>query len=168
MLRTKELSLGSMGCALSFLFLLTASFVPTGKLVMGFLASFVPCVLCIECKSVKTALISGIASAILAGFMLPKTGLGGVIIVLYCMCMCYYPSLKAVIEKKHDLKTEWLIKEIYFIVLSVAVKLITRELGIDVFSIAAGVLALTAYDILLSYVIGYYVKVISPRIQKSR
>ncbi len=168
MTKTKELSLGAMGCALSFLFLLGCSLIPTGKLVMGFLASFVPCVLYIESKSLKTPLLSGISSALLAGLILPKSGLGGLVIIMYCTCLCYYPILKAIIERLRNLAFEWILKVIYFVVLTLAIKLITKALGIDIFNIWAGIIALCAYDYLLSSLIGYYTRFISPRIKKSR
>lgn len=168
MTKTKELALGAMGCALSFLFLLGCSVIPTGRLVMGFLASFVTCVIYIESKSAKAALLSGISSALLAGLILPKSGLGGLIIILYCGCLCYYPVIKALIEKTRNLTLEWLLKVIYFVVLCLGIKLITKKLGLDIFNIWAGIIALCVYDYLLSFLIGYYTKIISPRIKKSR
>jgi hypothetical protein len=168
LLKTKELTAGSMGCAVSVLLLFICSVIPSGKLTIGFIASFIPCILYIECKSAKTALISGIASAIISAILLPKQGLTGVIIVFYCLCFSYYPGLKAHIEKKRNIYIEWIIKEIYYFALSFIVKLVTLKLGLEFYNIFVSVILLTAYDILLSYVIGYYIRVISPRIQKSR
>ena len=167
MLKTKELTIGAMGCGISLLFLIVCTIIPTGKIAFGFIASFVPCVLTIECKSIKTALISGIASALVAAFILPKAGLAGVIIVFYCICFCYYPALKSLIERKQNLLIEWILKEVYFFLISLAVKLITTKLGLDFYNIIVSMVALTAYDLLLSYVISYYLSRISPRIKKS-
>ena len=168
MLKTKELTLGAMGCALSLVLLLICTFVPTGKLAIGFIASFVPCILFIECKSIKTALLSGIAAGIVAFTLFPKHGLAGVIIVMYGLCFSYYPALKAAIEKIRMLYLEWIIKEIYFIILSLILKALCSAIGLDFFNIPVAVAGFTLYDLLLSYVINYYIKVISPRIQKSR
>ncbi len=168
MLKTKELTLGAMGCALSCVLLLICTLAPTGKLAIGFIASFIPCVLYVECKSAKTALVSGIASGIIAFTLLPKHGLAGVIIVMYGLCFCYYPALKAVIEKRKSLGFEWIMKEIYFVILSLFLKFICSLLGLEFFNVLIAIIGFTLYDLLLSYVISYYIKVISPRIQKSR
>ncbi len=168
MLKTKELTLGAMGCALSAVLLLLCTFVPTGKLAIGFIASFVPCVLFIECKSAKTALLSGIAAGIIAFTLFPKHGLAGIIIVMYGLCFSYYPALKAIIEKRKNLYVEWVIKEIYFVIISLILKALCYAMGLDFFNIAVAVVGFTLYDLLLSYVISYYIRVISPRIQKSR
>ena len=168
MLKTKELTIGAMGCCISVLLLLICSVIPTGKLSLGFLASFVPCILNIESKSPKTALISVVSSAVIAALMLPKSGLAGVIIIFYCICFCYYPSLKSIIERKNNLVWEWILKEIYFIAISIVIKLVTESLGLDLYNIFISAVILTAYDVLLSYVISYYIRQISPRIQKSK
>lgn len=168
MLKTKELTLGAMGCALTSVLLLICTIAPTGKLAIGFIASFIPCVLYVECKSAKTAVLSGIASGIIALTLLPKHGLAGVIIVMYGLCFSYYPGLKAIIEKRRKLGIEWILKEIYFIILSLILKWICSMLGLEFFNLIIAVTGFTLYDLLLSYVISYYIKVISPRIQKSR
>ncbi len=168
MLKTKELTLGAMGCALTCVLLLICTIVPTGKLAIGFIASFIPCILYIECRSAKTAILSGIASGIIAFILLPKHGLAGVIIVMYGLCFSYYPGLKAVIEKRQNLYTEWVLKEVYFIILSLILKWICSMLGLEFFNLIIAIAGFTLYDLLLSYVIGYYIRVISPRIQKSR
>ena len=168
MIKSKDLALGAMGCALSFLFLICCSAIPTGKLAMGFIASFVPCIIYIESSSLKTSLLAGISAALLALIILPKSGLTGLIVIMYSLCFCYYPALKAVVEKKRNLVAEWFIKLIYFSALSLAVKLITVKFGICVFNPILGVIGMVAYDILLTYLVGYYIRVISPRIKKSR
>ena len=168
MLKTKELTLGAMGCGISVLFLLICTIIPTGKLAMGFVASFIPCIMTIECNNAKTSLISGIASALIAAVLLPKSGLSGIIIIFYCICFCYYPWLKAIIEKKNNLPLEWLYKEIYFLAISAIIKLVTTKLGIDFYNIFISAIILTAYDLLLSYVISYYIRQISPKLKKSR
>lgn len=168
MLKTKELTLGAMGCAISAALLLLCTIAPTGKLTIGFIASFVPCVLFIECKSAKTALLSGIAAGIIAFTLFPKHGLAGIIIVMYCLCFSYYGALKALIEKTRKLYIEWIIKEVYFVFISLLLKVLCSAIGLEFFSIPLAVAGFTFYDILLSYIISYYIRVISPRIQKSR
>lgn len=168
MLKTKELTLGAISCAISVLFLLVCTLVPTGKLAIGFIASFVPCIMTIECENPRTALISGITSALIAAVLLPKSGLAGIIIIFYCICFCYYPWLKSKIEKKNNLLLEWIYKEIYFVIISAVIKFITIKLGIEIYNIFISAVILSAYDLLLSYVIGYYIRQISPKIKKSR
>ncbi len=168
MLKTNDLTLGAMGCAVSVLFLLLCGYVPSGKLALGFIASFVPCILAIECSSKNTSLLSGIASALIAAFIVPKAGLSGMIIIFYCFCFCYYPWLKAMIEKKNNLVFEWALKGIYFLVISLISKFIAVKLGIYLYNMIICMIVLILYDLLLTYTISYYVKQISPRLKKSR
>ncbi|MBP3359668.1 MAG: hypothetical protein J6N52_02340 [Clostridia bacterium] len=167
-LPTKDLTIGALGCGISVFFLYLCSAFPTGKLSLAFIAAVVPCVLCVECNFKRTAVLSGISSGILAALLLPKQGLSGIIIVFYCACFSYYPALKALIESQKNLAAEWTMKLIYFFAVSLIMKFITDKLGIPVYSIFISAAALIAYDILLSIVIGYYIRVISPRIRKSR
>lgn len=166
--KTKYLTSGAMATALSILFLLICTFIPTGKLAMGFIASFIPCILLIETLSHKTALISGVASSLIALFLLPKGGLSGVIVIFYCLCFSYYPVLKSKIEQQEKLYIEWLIKIIYFIILSFAIKFLAEMYGITVINVLICTIVFIAYDMLLTYVISYYIKTIHPRIKKSR
>lgn len=167
-LRAKDITVGAFGCALSLLFLYLCSVIPTAKLALGFTAAVVPCVLCVECTQKKTSLLSGISSGILAALLLPKEGLSGLIILFYCICFSYYPTLKSLIESRRNLAAEWTLKLIYFFGVSLIMKLLTDKLGIPVYSVFVSAAALIAYDLLLSVVIGYYIRVISPRIRNSR
>lgn len=165
---TKDLTTGALGCALSVLFLYLCAVIPTGKLTLGFIAAVIPCILCIECKKLSTSAISGIAAGLISFLMLPKSGLSGIVIILFCGCFSYYPVLKALIEKKKNLKTEWILKIVYFIIISLPAKLICSLLRIEAFSFFISVAALIFYDILLSFVISYYINNISARIHSSR
>lgn len=166
--KTKDLTIGAMGCGISVLFLMIAAYIPTGKIAMGFIAAFIPCIMTIECKSPITSLISGISSALISAIILPKSGLSGIIIVLYCICFCYYPWLKSIIERKNNLLVEWIYKEIYFLAISIFIKFITTQLRLDFYNIILSCIILTFYDLLLTYVIGYYIRKISPKLKKSR
>ena len=166
LLKTRELTIGALGCALSVLFLYLSSIVPTGKLALAFIASIVPCVVLIESHSKLASLLSGIAGGIVAAFFLPKSGLSGVITVAYCAVLCYYPAVKSYIESLRNIFVEWAAKLVLFAAASVIIKIIVKALGIPLFPIFIPFAALVLYDILLTFMISYYMKEISPRIRK--
>lgn len=165
MMKTRDLTIGAMCCGLSVLFLYIASIIPTGKIAAAFIATLMPAVACAECDKKVTSLVCGIASGLLAGLIVPKSGMAGVITVFFCGVFCYYPWLKHKIEMLNKLAAEWLFKLIFFSIVSIVLKLIGNALGIEIFNVIVSVIILAAYDLLVSYVMEYYLRVISPKIK---
>lgn len=166
MTKTREIALGGIYSAVSIVFLYIACFFPTMKLTFAFAASCMPTFACAECKSRKTSLLCGIASGIIALFLLPKQGIGGLLAIVYSASLCYYPSIKSLFETKLNLIWEWIVKLVYFTTMSVLIKFITLRLGIDIFNIFIYIAAFVVYDLLLTAVIGFYLSKISPALKK--
>ena len=166
--KTHDITIGAMCCGLSILFLYIASIIPTGRISVAFIATLMPAVACAECKSKTTALICGVAAGLLAGLFVPKTGLSGIITIFFCGVLCYYPWLKALIEGLNRLISEWCLKLLFFSGISVIIKIITSQLGIEFYNVIISVVILAVYDLLVSYVMSYYIRVISPRIKSQR
>ena len=168
MIKTRDITIGAMCCGLSILFLYIASIIPTGKITVAFIATFMPAVACAECEKRITSLICGVSAGLLAGLIVPKTGLAGVITLFFCGVLCYYPWLKSVIESLNRLTLEWIIKIIFFTAVSAVIYFIAKKTGIEFYSIPVSILILTAYDFLVSYTMGYYMRIISPKIKSQR
>lgn len=164
--KTHDVALGGIYSAVSIIFLYLACIMPTGKLAFAFVASCMPAFACAECRNRKIALVCGISSGIIAFLLLPKQGLGGVISVFFSLALCYYPSVKSLLETRLNIAWEWILKVIYFFGISFVISFISKKLGVDVFNVFLCAGAFIAYDLLLSMVIGYYVKKISPILRK--
>lgn len=165
--KTREITLGGIYSALSIIFLYLACILPTMKLAFAFAASCMPAFTCAECKSRKTSLICGISSGIIAALLMPKQGLGGVLSVFFSGALCYYPSVKSLFETKLNIVWEWAAKLVYFSAISALIGFVSKRMGLDVFNIFVCIAAFSAYDILLSVVISYYIRKISPILKRN-
>jgi len=172
MIKTRDMTIGAMCCGLSVLFLYIAALIPTGRASVAFIATLMPAIVCVESEKKITALISGIAAGFLAAILVPKSGMAGLITIFFCCVLCYYPWLKSVIESLGKLIAEWIIKLVFFTAVSFVIDFTVKKIGIDGIEfkniiVIASIGILIVYDFLLSYVMNYYIRVISPKIKKS-
>lgn len=100
----KQVARLSLFAAISVVFLLLASVVPTGRFVLLAVASFPVCASFMMYGG-AWAFAVFIVSAILGGLIAP-----GSTALLYALFFGYYPVLKSFLEKIHSTKIMWILK----------------------------------------------------------
>ena len=153
---------------ISIILIFMTSIIPTTKIFLVSLASFLTAILVIE-VGVSTALISFIATSILAFLLVPNK----LLVLPYALFLGYYGIIKFYIEKINNLVLEWIIKiGIFNIIILLGYfllsKFIISELDLP-FSMSLIILALEVvfivYDYIFSMFIQYYNKDISKHIR---
>ncbi len=156
---SKKISLGAMITVLSIILLYTTSVIPTARIFLISLTSFLIAVLIID-AGIKVAILSFISTSILGFLLVPNK----ILLVPYVTFLGYYGIIKSSIESINNLALEWIIKIVVFnIAACLNYLLISKLIGTVIalpFSIWLVVLALQVlfitYDYMFSLFIAYY------------
>lgn len=172
MKQTKKIAFSGIIIAIAFIFLYVSAIVPSAKLACLAVSTACICIIIIEAGKIM-GLISGVVLSFLSLFLVPDK----MVSVLFIMFFSYYPLIKLFSEQKTRLK-EWIIKIIYFVVITVISFIILKVTGLipdTVLSLLDGamigtvfvlvvVLAECIFDYALSMIIGFYIRRIKERI----
>lgn len=175
MKNAKYISISSVILALCFIFLYLASILPTSRLSCLCLASAGICIVIAECGA-KWGFITSLVLSILSWVLLPDKTVG----ILFILFFSYYPLIKLFAERRGRL-SEWIIKALYFLLITVAGLFILKTIGLIpekiqayfksmplLLSFTIVVLAVECiFDFALSIVISYYTSKIMPKIRKN-
>jgi len=160
----KRLTLSSILMAVSVVMLFIGSIWPV-RIAMSVIASAITTVTVIECGH-KYAWLTFIGTAIISFLLIPKK----LIVYGYILLLGYYPIIKLYIERINKLIPEWIIKLIvfnivlvisyfalnYFMLPSLDAELVVFFFKHLAFIIAALEVVFAVYDLVLSYIIGFY------------
>ncbi len=125
--KSKRVAFGGIGCALSVLFLITASFFPFCRLVFVFASSYIVGLTILN-YDVKSALIHYLAVAILSLFIVPAKQYA----LLYAVVVGNYPLIRYYIERAKNKAVRFAIKFlIYNLYVYISYKLAITVLGIS-------------------------------------
>lgn len=166
--KSKRISLGAMVTLLSIVLMFMTSIIPTTKIFLVSLASFLTATLVVE-ASVSTAIISFIATSVLGFILVPNK----ILVVSYALFFGYYGIVKFYIESINSLVLEWIVKMLIFnIILALGYFLLTRffidqlKLPFHIGLIVLGLqVVFIIYDYIFSMFIQYYKTDISRHIR---
>ena len=175
MKNAKNIAISSLILAVSFIFLYLASVLPSSKLGCLCVATAGICIIIIE-NGAKWGFLTSIVLAVLSWFLVPDKTTS----LLFIMFFSYYPLIKLFAEKRTRI-SEWIIKVLYFLIISVAGLFTLKATGLvpekllDYFNsiptlglLALGVItAECIFDFALSLTISYYTSNIMPKIRKN-
>lgn len=158
-MKTKDISLGAVMCAVVVIILLVAAYLKTMRLAALFFTTLLMCVL-VSVSGIKTMLACFCASAILVWLFVPdKT-----VCAAYSVFFGNYAAVKFCIEKLKDIKKEWILKIICACIYGIILYFLTYLLtGAAVLKINFGLylpavlFAFVAGDVMLSLLIGGFV-----------
>ncbi len=158
---TKKLTVASMLCALSFVFMLIGSFIEVMDLSASALASFIIIFAVIELGGAYPALIWAVSSAI-ALIMLPNK----LPAIYFAVFFGWYPIVKNIFERVPT-ALSWVLKILSFALSFVAAFYIgmfivgTEEIAAELTPLLAifGIAVFAVYDIALTRIISAYMKV---------
>lgn len=158
-MKTRDVSLGAVMCAVIVIMLLIASYLNTMRLSALFLSSLLMCII-VSFSGIKTMLICYGASAILVWLFVPDKS----VCTAYTVFFGNYGAVKFGIEKLKNLKKEWVVKIIcacvYGIILYFLMYLITGTAILKInfaLYLSAVIFAFVIGDIALSLLIGSFV-----------
>ena len=175
MKKTRNLSISSIILALSAIFLYLASVLPSSKLGCLCAATGGICIVITE-SGAKWGLLTGIVLGIFSWFLVPDKTVS----VLFTMFFSYYPLIKLFAEKKNR-TSEWIIKILYFVIITATGLFLLKTLGLvpekiqDFFKSLPMLVLLTSgiivaeciFDFALSLIISFYMANIMPKIKKN-
>lgn len=107
--KSRQITLGSIITVLSIILIYFTSFLPTMKVFLISLSSFLIAILIIEVGK-KSAILSFIATSILGLLLIPNK----TVIIPYISFLGFYALVKLYIEKLDKLMLEWVLKLIVF------------------------------------------------------
>lgn len=139
-MKTSSITFGGILTAVSFILLYFIKLIPTNTLTLLTLLSFIPPIALME-KGLKTALLVYICSGIGSLFYVPLN-----ISLFYVLFFGIYGIIKGFIERINKPFTEWLIKFIYFNIMSIMGLLLLRVvLAVDLQVILSNFLSLIEF-----------------------
>lgn len=157
----KRISRLALLTAVSVVFLVLANVLPAGRLVLLAAASFPVC-MSLMMYGKLWALGVFLVTTVLGALIIPGTSS-----VLYAAFFGYYPILKSILEKLHQVGLVWLLKyALYTAVFILYAALATSVLGVEVslpwlVLYAAGGAAFFVYDYCYSILIRFYIEKIA-------
>lgn len=163
--KSKRISLGAMITVISIVLMFMTSVIPTTKIFLVSLASFLTAVIVIE-AGVSTALVSFFATSILGFLIVPRK----ILVAPYALFFGYYAVIKLFIERIDNIVLEWIIKMLIFnIIIVIKYLLLTtfiiNELNLP-FHIGFIVLALQVVFIIYDYVFSMFIQYYNTKISK--
>ncbi len=168
-MKLKNLTLGAVVSALIVALFYIATLIQTATVAIYYVISIMLMVLVIE-AGIRTSVVSYVATAIILAFIAPDKGMA----IAYTMFIGLHPVLKALFERPHKLIRHWMLKLLFFIIVT-ATGMFVFSAFVGAFSLPIKILigigavfAMCIYDFLLSFGITYYSKYLSDRIFKSR
>ena len=173
---TKKLATAAVLAALTTVFLCASVFLPTGRLTCLILSSF--CILAaqVECGTRYSLLSYAVATLICVLFLSFKAQ-----ILAFFAFLGYYPIVKCYVEQLKNVKLEWIVKILFFSTVLVLLYFLAQyllmpnmELGVImnyIFShipliVIVAEIIFIIYDLLLTMLATYYIRMIQPRMQK--
>ena len=157
--KSKKISLGAITTMISVVLMYATSILPTAKLFLLSLSSFLIAILIIEAGK-STAMISFIATSILSFILIPNK----LILIPFILFLGYYPIVKLYIESIDNLLVEWVLKIIvfnvamcvnYILFINVFAKNLVIPLAIG-FVVLGLQIVFIVYDYIFSMFIHYY------------
>lgn len=157
---SKRISLGAMISVLSIILLYMTTILPTARIFLVSLASFLAAILIIE-AGMRTAMISFISTSLLGLLLVPNK----MLMIPYVTFLGYYGIVKSHIESLNNFGLEWVIKIVLFnLALMLNYILLIQILGISIvlpFSIWLVAIMMQVlfviYDYVFSLFIAYYI-----------
>ena len=107
--KTKPIAYGGMITLLSVAVLYTTAIIPTNKLLLLALSSFLLAIIVLD-FGIKQSLLVYISTSLLSLIIVPNK----LIVILYVVYFGYYGILKSLIEKLNNLLLEWILKLLSF------------------------------------------------------
>ena len=170
---TRKLAISAVMTALSTICLCASILLPTGRVTFLILSSFCILITTAECGT-RFGTLSYIDTGLIGFLFMPLK----LQLLLYAAFLGYYPIVKSYIEQVENQKIEWLIKIAFFSAVLVIVYFVVQYAlmpNIDMGVLASYALshlpvivlfaeaAFVIYDILLSMLASYYIRVIQPK-----
>ena len=157
--KSKQISLGAMVTIFSIILMYMTSIIPTAKIFLVSLSSFLTAMLIIE-VGISTAITSFLATSILGFILVPNK----LLLIPYITFLGYYAVVKLYIEKLDKLILEWIIKIVIFnmalyINYILLINIFSQELSLPfslVFVVLGLQVAFIVYDYTFSMFIQYY------------
>lgn len=168
MSKTRKLTAAALITAVSVVFVYFASISPTSKLALIGCAGIAVSLIVAESGPIYGLAVC-VVTSIITILTVPAAG------VIYAVLFGWYPSVKSIIEKLNKRVHEWCLKIlVYSGAFAVLYLLFPKILSDTVPKFAPyifilyfiGCAAFVLYDICLSMVISYYLRVIYPKIRK--
>ncbi len=171
----RNITISAIVLAISFIFLYMSSVVPSAKLACLAVSTAGICIVIMECGKMF-GLLSGIVLSVLSWIFIPDK----VVVLLFVLFFSYYPLIKIIAEQKKQI-TEWIIKILYFYLITGVVAILFKAMGlmpeavirffegyIGIAAITAIVLAECVFDYALSMILSFYMTRIMPVVSKKR
>ncbi|MGI6577639.1 MAG: hypothetical protein ACOX1Q_06305 [Eubacteriales bacterium] len=122
-MKTKQIAYTALLCALSVIILYLPSMIPTARIAVIAIAGILPSILVIKYGISAGFVLYSIVS-VLSLLILPNKG----ITLLYIVLFGHYPMIKSLIERVDRLWVEWILKLVFFNVLTTALLLLAPGL----------------------------------------
>lgn len=158
-MKTRDISLGAVLCAVVSVMLLITSYLGTMRLAALFASTLLMCAL-VCFANVKTMLLCYVSSALIVWLFVPDKS----VCIAYSVFFGNYAAVKFFIEKLHSLTKEWIAKIACACVYGAAIYLLMCALGlnsaikINLFLYAAAVIFIFVIgDVALSFLIGTFI-----------
>ena len=163
--KSKQISFGAMITILSIILMYMTSFVPTAKIFLVSLSSFLTAVLIIE-VGVSTALLSFLSTSILGIILIPNK----LLLIPYITFLGYYGVIKLYIERLDKLILEWIINIVIFnaalyINYILLISVFSEKLKLP-FSIILVILGLQILFIIYDYTFSMFIQYYRDRIRR--
>lgn len=156
---SKQISRGAMVTVLSIILMYMATVIPTTRIFLLSLSSFLIAILIIE-TSISKALVSFLSTSVLGVILIPNK----LLLIPYITFLGYYAVVKLYIEKLDNLVLEWIIKIVifnivlyinYVILINVFSQKIVLPFGL-IFVVLGLQIVFIIYDYTFSMFIQYY------------
>lgn len=159
MTKSKKISLGAIITVISVILMYATTVLPTAKIFLLSLSSFLIAILIIE-SGKSTAMLSFISTSIIGFVLLPNK----LLLIPFVSFLGYYPIAKLYIERINNLLVEWILKLILFnisaylnYILFTSVFAKDLEIPFAIGFVALGLqIVFIVYDYMFSMFIHYY------------